>query len=154
DYLDGGKWELLGEFTEIKSSKRVTSRSWGRRSLFAKTHRARLIIAKLDRLSRNVAFISALMERKVDFIAVDNPHATNSICAFWLRLRSSGATPISRRTREAPAAAKARGVKLGNYARISAAKWETTRARAESVRPMLAETAHLSLQGRPTSRTA
>ena len=48
----------------------------GKATAACKKHRARPIIAKLDRLSRNVAFISALMERKVDFLAVDNPTAT------------------------------------------------------------------------------
>ena len=76
DYLDGGKWELVGEFTEIETGKRADRPELERAIAASKKHRARLIIAKLDRLSRNVAFISALMERKVDFIAVDNPTAT------------------------------------------------------------------------------
>jgi hypothetical protein len=114
---------------------------------FAKKHRARLIIAKLDRLSRNVAFISALMERRVDFIAVDNPHATKFNLHILAAVAEFERDAISRRTREALAAAKARGVKLGNYARIAKAKQAAMRARAEAVRPMIAETVHLPLQG-------
>jgi DNA invertase Pin-like site-specific DNA recombinase len=76
DYLDGGKWELVGEFTEVESGKRGDRPELEKAIAACKKHRARLIIAKLDRLSRNVAFISALMERKVDFVCCDNPTAT------------------------------------------------------------------------------
>jgi DNA invertase Pin-like site-specific DNA recombinase len=147
DYLDRGKWELLGEFTEIESGKRSDRPELETAIAFAKKHCARLIIAKLDRLSRNVAFISALMERKVDFIAVDNPHATKFNLHILAAVVEFERDAISRRTREALAAAKARGVKFGNYARISAAKQAATAARAESVRPAIEATAHLSLQG-------
>jgi len=111
---------------------------------FEKKHRARPVIAKLDRLSRNVAFISALMERKVDFLAVDNPTATKFTVHILAAVAEFERDATSKRTIEALAAAKARGVKLGNYARISAAKQEATAARAESVRPSIEATAHLS----------
>ena len=64
------------EFTEVETGKRSDRPELERAIAACKKHRARLIIAKLDCLSRNVVFISALMERKVDFIAVDNPTAT------------------------------------------------------------------------------
>jgi DNA invertase Pin-like site-specific DNA recombinase len=147
DYLDGGNWQLLGEFTEIESGKRSDRPELAKAITFAKKQRARLVIAKLDRLSRNIAFIATLLEKKVDFIAVDNPHATKFKLHILAAVAEFERDAISRRTREALAAARARGVKLGNYARISAAKQAATRARAESVRPIIAETAHLSLQG-------
>ena len=62
DYLDGGTWELIGEFTEVESGKRSDRPELEKAIAACKKHRARLIIAKLERLSRNVAFISALME--------------------------------------------------------------------------------------------
>src|SRR5215813_13468038 len=68
DYLDGGRWELIGEYTEVESGKRSDRPELEKAIAACKKQRPRLIIAKLDRLSRNVAFISALMERKVDFI--------------------------------------------------------------------------------------
>jgi DNA invertase Pin-like site-specific DNA recombinase len=68
DYLDGGKW--------IESGKNSDRPELAKAIAFAKKHRARLVVAKLDRLSRNVAFLATLLEKKVDFVAVDNPHAT------------------------------------------------------------------------------
>jgi DNA invertase Pin-like site-specific DNA recombinase len=144
DYLDGGKWELVGEFTEIETGKRADRPELERAIAACKKHRARLIIAKLDRLSRNVAFISALMERKVDFIAVDNPTATKFTIHILAAVAEFERDAISKRTTEALAAAKARGVTLGNYARIAKAKQEATAARAEMVRPAIEATMHLS----------
>jgi DNA invertase Pin-like site-specific DNA recombinase len=144
DYLDGGKWELLGEFTEVESGKRSHRPELEKAIAFAKKHRARLVIAKLDRLSRNVAFIATLLEKKVDFLAVDNPHATKFNLQILAAVAEFERDAISKRTKEALAAAKARGVKLGNFARISAAKQAATRARAETVRQPIEATAHLS----------
>src|SRR5215813_5790846 len=132
DYLDGGSWELIGEYTEVESGKRSDRPELAKAIAFAKKHRARLVIAKLDRLSRNVAFISALMERKVDFIAVDNPHATKFNLHILAAVAEFERDAISKRTREALAAAKAKGKILGNYARIAKAKQAATTARAEA----------------------
>ena len=71
DHLNSGSWELVGEYTEVESDKRHDRPELERAIAACKKHRARLIVAKLDWLSRNVAFVTALMERKVD--AVDNP---------------------------------------------------------------------------------
>ena len=79
-YLSNGGWPPLAEFTEVETGKGTNAldrRPQLQAALaYARKHKATLIIAKLDRLARNVAFISELMEAKVDFIAVDNPHAT------------------------------------------------------------------------------
>jgi Resolvase, N terminal domain len=72
--LDGGKWELVASSPRWKPASAATAPNWNGRLRPAASRAADH--AKLDRLSRNVAFISALMERKVDFIAVDNPTAT------------------------------------------------------------------------------
>ena len=80
----------------------------------AKKNKAKLLIAKLDRLARNVHFVSSLMESKVDFVVADMPEAN----ALTIHLLSAVAEYerelISKRTTEALAAAKRRGVKLGN----------------------------------------
>jgi DNA invertase Pin-like site-specific DNA recombinase len=102
------------------------------------------VVAKLDRLSRNVAFLTTLLEKKVDFIAVDNPHATKFNIHILAAVAEFERDAISKRTREALAAAKARGVRLGNYARISKAKQEATRARYETVRKPIEATADMS----------
>lgn len=147
DYLDGGDWHLIGEFTEVGSDRRSDRPQLERAIAACKKHHARLIIAKLDRLSRNVAFISALMERKVDFLAVDNPAANKFTLHILAAVAEHERDAISKRTTEGLAAAKARGVKLGDYARIAKAKKEATAARAESVRPAIASTKHLSALG-------
>ena len=77
-------------------------------------HNATLIIAKLDRLARNVAFISNLMESKVDFTAVDFPTANRLTIHVLAAVAEHEAAMISARTKAALAAAKDRGVRLGN----------------------------------------
>jgi DNA invertase Pin-like site-specific DNA recombinase len=75
NYLDGGRWTLIAEFTEIESGKRNDRPELAKALAVCKKQKAKLVIAKLDRLSRNLAFIAALMDSGVEFIAVDNPHA-------------------------------------------------------------------------------
>src|SRR4029077_19029045 len=104
DYLDGGKWELVGEFTEIESGKRADRPQLEKAIAACKRHRARLIIAKLDRLSRNVAFIATLMERKVDFVCCDNPTATKFTIHILAAVAEFEREAISKRTKEALAA--------------------------------------------------
>lgn len=71
-------------------------------------------MAKLDRFARNVAFTSALMESKVDFVCCDNPHADKLTIHILAAVAEREAEAISQRTKAALAAAKARGVKLGS----------------------------------------
>ncbi|SHK62399.1 recombinase family protein [Bradyrhizobium lablabi] len=73
-----------------------------------------LLIAKLDRLSRNLAFIATLMDSGVEFLAVDNPHANKSTVHILAAVAQHEREMISERTRSALQAAKARGKKLGN----------------------------------------
>jgi hypothetical protein len=75
NYLNGGRWSLVDEFTEVESGKRADRPELEKALAACKKQRARLVIAKLDRLSRNLAFIATLMESGVEFVAVDNPHA-------------------------------------------------------------------------------
>jgi DNA invertase Pin-like site-specific DNA recombinase len=144
DYLDGGKWTLLDEFTEIESGKRNDRPELEKALAACKKHRAKLVIAKLDRLSRNVAFIAMLMDRKVDFVCCDNPTATKFTIHILAAVAEHERDAISARTKAALAAAKANGKKLGNYRRIAEAKQRATAARAEAVRGAIVDTAHLS----------
>jgi DNA invertase Pin-like site-specific DNA recombinase len=75
DYLDGGRWELVAEFMEIESGKHNDRPELEKALATCKKQKAKLVIAKLDRLSRNLAFIATLMDSGVEFVAVDNPHA-------------------------------------------------------------------------------
>ena len=74
-YLDGGRWRLVGEFVEIESGKRNDRPELARALAECRLRKATVIIAKLDRLARNVHFVSGLMESGVDFVAVDFPQA-------------------------------------------------------------------------------
>ena len=80
DYLDGGNWKLVAEFTEVESGKNSDRVQLRAAQAVCKKRKAKLVIAKLDRLSRNVAFIANLLEAGTDFLAVDNPHAISPWC--------------------------------------------------------------------------
>jgi DNA invertase Pin-like site-specific DNA recombinase len=111
-YLDGGRWALVDEFTEIESGKH-NDRPELRKALAAcKKLKAKLVIAKLDRLSRNLAFIATLMDSGVEFIAVDNPHANKLTIHILAAVAQHEREIISARTSAALKAAKARGKRL------------------------------------------
>jgi DNA invertase Pin-like site-specific DNA recombinase len=113
DYLNGGAWELIGEFIEIESGKRSDRPELARALDACRKHKARLVIAKLDRLSRNLAFVATLMESSVEFVAVDNPHANKLTIHILAAVAEHEREAISERTKAALAAAKTRGTRLG-----------------------------------------
>ena len=113
DYLNGGRWKLVAEFTEVESGKRSDRPELAKAIAACKKHRAKLVIAKLDRLSRNVHFISGLMERKIDFVACDMPSANAFMINIYAAVAQEERRMISDRTKAGLAAARARGVKLG-----------------------------------------
>src|SRR5215471_5776281 len=122
DYLNGGSWELVQEFVEVESGKHSERPQLEAALAACKKHRARLVIAKLDRLSRNLAFIATLMESGVEFTAVDNPHANKLTIHILAAVAQHEREMISERTKAALAAAKARGQRLGNPQLDKAAK--------------------------------
>jgi len=105
---------LMGEFTEVESGKRNDRPELAKALAACKLYRAKLIIAKLDRLARNVAFISNLMDSDVEFIAADFPEANRLTIHILAAVAEHEREMISQRTRAALTVAKARGVKLGN----------------------------------------
>jgi DNA invertase Pin-like site-specific DNA recombinase len=121
-FLNGGSWKLIAEFTEIESGKRSDRPKLTEAVKTAKKQKATLVIAKLDRLSRNVAFIANLMEAGIDFVAVDMPHANKLTIHILSAVAEHEREMISQRTRAALAAAKSRGVQLGNRSNIEVAQ--------------------------------
>jgi len=113
-FLDGGQWSLVGEFTEIESGKRNERPELEKALAACKRQKANLVIAKLDRLSRNLAFIATLMDSGVEFIAVDNPHANKLTVHILAAVAQHEREMIAQRTKDALQAAKARGIVLGN----------------------------------------
>ncbi|MEP6669407.1 MAG: recombinase family protein [Chthoniobacter sp.] len=114
-YLNGGHWTLSGEFVEVESGKRKNRPQLNAALALCKKQKATLIIAKLDRLARNLHFISGLMESRIEFLAVDNPTANRLTVQILAAVAEEEARAISARTKAALAAAKARGVVLGKH---------------------------------------
>ncbi len=100
-------------YTEVESGRKSDRPELVKALAHAKRSKATLVVAKLDRLGRNVAFLSALMEAKVDFVAVDNPAANKLTLHILAAVAEAEAEAISNRTKSALEAYKARGGKLG-----------------------------------------
>src|ERR687884_1412512 len=113
-YLNGGNWQLAAEFVEIESGRKNDRPELAKALAMCRRIGATLIIAKLDRLARNVAFVSNLMESGVEFTAVDFPTANRLTIHILAAVAEPQREMISARTKAALAAAKARGTKLGN----------------------------------------
>ena len=118
-YLNGGSWTLADAVTEVESGKRTDRPELDRALSLCRLYGATLVVAKLDRLARNVAFISKLMESGVDFVAVDLPQATRFTIHILAAVAEHEREMISQRTKAALDAAKARGVRLGTPANLS-----------------------------------
>lgn len=128
-HLNGGNWTLLHEIIEIESGKRNDRPALAEALRFCRQQRATLVIAKLDRLARNVHFISGLMESGVEFLAVDMPSANRFVVHILAAVAEQEAEAISKRTKGALAAAKERGTVLGGR-RVSAERFREIGATA------------------------
>jgi DNA invertase Pin-like site-specific DNA recombinase len=147
EHLNGGRWRLVAEFTEIESGKRSDRPKLVEALKACRLQGAKLVIAKLDRLARNVAFISNLMESNVEFGAVDFPQANRLTIHIMAAIAEHEAKMISHRTRSALAAAKARGKRLGGFrgragtaadcAKARQARSASATARASDIAPVI-----------------
>ena len=147
-FAEAEGFEIVAEFTEVETGK--GSDALDRRPQLkaalkaAKKARCEVAVAKLDRLSRDVAFISGLMAQRVPFIVTA---LGRNVDPFMLHIYAAMAQQeramISRRTKEALAAAKARGVRLGRQ-EIADANRDAAAARDAELEPVLRELSHLS----------
>lgn len=106
--------DMLAEFTEVESGKRNSRPELAKALHHAKVTGATLVIAKLDRLSRNAAFLLQLQDSGAKFVAADMPEASNLTVGILALVAQQEREAISARTKAALAAAKERGTKLGN----------------------------------------
>lgn len=116
-FLNGGRWSLIGEFTEIESGtrKRLKERPMLQAALdLARKQKATLVVAKLDRLARDVEFISTLLNGKVPFVCADMPEADKTFLQMMAVFAEYEAKRISDRTTQALAALKRQGKTLGS----------------------------------------
>lgn len=112
-FLSGSGSALVAEVTEVESGKRDDRPRLAEALALCRIHNATLVIAKLDRLARNVAFIANLMDSAIDFVACDFPQANRLTVHILAAVAEHERYMISQRTKAALAVAKSRGVKLG-----------------------------------------
>lgn len=154
-FLNGGDWHIVEEFVEVESGRKNLRPELEKALRAARLHRAPLIVAKLDRLTRSTAFLSMLLEAGVDVRFCDLPDVAGPQGRFLLHsmvnVAELEAGLISSRTKAALKAAKARGVKLGGDRgyRISkrdreagtATKTAAAQQRAQDLKPIIDELA-------------
>lgn len=112
------------ELTEIESGKKAQRPVLNEAIELCRKHGATLLIAKLDRLARNVSFVSTLMNSGIKFIAVDMPSATELTIHIYSAIAEDEAKRISKRTKDALAVKKAQGIKLGSPQNLTNASRE------------------------------
>jgi DNA invertase Pin-like site-specific DNA recombinase len=141
-------WQLVAEFVETESGAKTDRPKLADALALARAHGAKLVIAKLDRLSRDAHFLLGMQNAGVQFVAADMPEANEMVVGIMAVVAQAERKMISARTKAALAAAKARGKKLGGFRcyiptaedGASGRKAHTAKAasRAESLAPIIA----------------
>ncbi len=141
--VKGQGGHLLGEFTEIESGKRTDRAELIAALSLCRKQKAKLCIAKLDRLARNAAFLLTLRDSGIDFVAADLPTADKLTIGIMALFAEHERDMVSKRTREALAEAKKRGIRLGTpnprLAAMAAARVNRLKAQmyAENLLPLV-----------------
>jgi DNA invertase Pin-like site-specific DNA recombinase len=154
DRLDGGSWQLVGEYTEVESGRRARRPELEKALGACRKHKAKLVVAKLDRLSRKTRFLLTLIESGVDVLFADLPEVRGAMGKFILTQMAAiaelEAGLTGERTKAALAAAKQRGVRLGVTGAERAKRYKAEAlARAVELAPVLRDLQQqgLSLSG-------
>lgn len=131
-HLNGGNWKIVAEVVEVESGRKNERPELAKALRLCRLHGAKLLVAKLDRLSRSVAFLANLMEAKVPFTAADMPEADETHLHMMAVFAQHEARAISTRTKAALQAAKARGTALGGR-RVTAEQFATVASEGRKV---------------------
>jgi DNA invertase Pin-like site-specific DNA recombinase len=156
-FLAGGAGELAEEFTEVESGKNDARPQLARALAACKLTGAVLVIAKLDRLSRDAHFLLGLEKAGVEFVAADMPNANPLTVRLMAVIAQSEREMISARTKAALAAARARGTKLGGNRggpKVDAAKGRAARSRTADEYARQVGPIALDAWREPSGRTA
>lgn len=114
--------ELIGEYVEVQSGRKDNREELWKAIRAAKEQKAKVVIARLDRFSRKVSFISGIMDQGVSLVVAEMPHATEFQLHIFAALAQEERRLISERTKAALAQATKRGAKLGGNGKILAKK--------------------------------
>jgi DNA invertase Pin-like site-specific DNA recombinase len=151
DFLNGGRWSLIAEYVEVESGANDERPKLAEALARCRVMGATLVIAKLDRLSRDAHFLLGLQKAGVRFVAADMPEANEMVVGIMAVVAQAERRMISARTKAALQAAKERGKKLGgdrgNLPAVGAkgrlasleARRKNARQRAEDLKPIIAE---------------
>ena len=140
DFLNGGNWTVISEHVEVESGKKSDRPELAKALQACRLFGAKLVIAKLDRLSRDAHFLLGLEKAGVDFVAADMPQANRLTVGIMAMVADEERRTISARTKAALAAAKKRGTKLGGY-------------RGTKITPAIRKAARAAVKARTTARS-
>jgi DNA invertase Pin-like site-specific DNA recombinase len=150
-YLNGGAWTLLASYVEVESGKHDDRPQLAEALARCRLHNATLVIAKLDRLSRDAHFLLGLQKAGVRFVAADMPEANEMLVGLMAVIAQAERRMISQRTKDALAAAKRRGKQLGGLrsnlvpltpeaiALSVKIRQDRSRSRANDLKPIIAD---------------
>lgn len=147
-YLNGGEWELIKEFVEVESGKNNDRPELAKALMRCQLTGATLLVAKLDRLSRDIHFITSLEKAGIEFTVCDFPTANKFTIHIFAALAQYERELISQRTKAALGAKKARGAKLGKPENLTREAADQGREKGRAAK--LAKADHFAAQTGPT----